>query len=310
MIVVFGSINADLLFPVDALPRAGETVLCSDYRAAPGGKGLNQAVAAARARRDPAMPVRMVGCVGADDFAALALDALREAGVETGGITRSARPTGCAAVIVDRAAENQIAVASGANLDLAPAALPAAWLEPRTVLVLQREVPPAANRAVIERAAAAGARIVFNLAPAGPVPAALFPSLDLLVVNEIEAQALARQDGLPAASGTEAARAIARCHGVTTVVSLGGAGARAFAPDGAWRCGALAIVPVDTVGAGDAFVASLALGLAMGSPLPETLHRASVGAGLACLGRGGAPAMPTAAAIDARLADLAPARPL
>lgn len=255
MIVVFGSINADLLFPVDALPRAGETVLCPDYRAAPGGKGLNQAVAAARARRAAAMPVRMVGCVGTDAFAACALDALKEAGVETGRVARSARPTGCAAVVVDRAAENQIAVASGANRDLAPEALPAEWLGPGTVLVLQREVPPAANRAVI-------------------------------------------------------ARAVARRHGVTTVVSLGGAGARAFAPDGAWRCGALAIAPVDTVGAGDAFVAGLALGLAAGAPLPETLHRASVGAGLACLGRGGAPAMPAAAAIDARLADLAPARAL
>lgn len=275
MIVVFGSINADLLFPVDALPRAGETVLCPDYRAAPGGKGLNQAVAAARARRDAAMPVRMVGCVGADDFAALALDALKEAGVETGRVARSARPTGCAAVVVDRAAENQIAVASGANRDLAPEALPAEWLRPGTVLVLQGEVPPAANRAVVARAKAAGARVVLNLAPAGPVPAALFPSLDLLVVNEVEAGALARQEGLPAASGAAAARAFARRHGVPTVVSLGGAGACAFAPDGAWRCGALARAPVDTVGAGDAFVAGLALGLATGSLLPETLHRAS-----------------------------------
>ena len=97
---------------------------------------------------------------------------------------------------------------------------------------------------------------------------------------------------------------------MTTVVSLGSAGAAAFTPDAAWRCGALAIEPVDTVGAGDAFVAALALGLAAGAALPAMLHRASVAGGLACLGVGAAPAMPQAAGIEARLADLPPARPL
>ena len=103
MIVVFGSINADLVFSVDALPRAGETVLCPGHQAVAGGKGLNQAVAAARANTDPANAVQMVGRVGADGFAPLALQALRDAGVGTEAITESALPTGCAAVIVDRA---------------------------------------------------------------------------------------------------------------------------------------------------------------------------------------------------------------
>ena len=309
MIVVFGSINVDLLFDVATLPRAGETVLCAHYRAAAGGKGLNQAVAAARARSNAAA-VRMVGRVGSDGFAMLALNALEEAGVGTEGIARSERPTGCAAVIVDRAAENQITVASGANLDLLPEALPEAWLGPDTVLVLQMEVPLDSNWTVVERAKARGARVVLNLAPAKPVPAALIPAFDLLVFNEIEADMLARESGLGTVSGPETARAIARRHGVTTVVSLGSAGASAFAPNAAWRCGALPIDPVDTVGAGDAFVAGLSLGLAAGLPLPVMLHRASVGAGLTCLGKGAAPSMPATADIDARLAELAPARPL
>ena len=310
MIVVFGSLNADLLFSVDVLPRAGETVLCPGHRAVAGGKGLNQAVAAARAAMDPAISVQMVGRVGPDGFAPLALQALTDAGVGTEAITESALPTGCAAVIVDRVGENQITVASGANTDLPPEALPEDWLGPETVLVLQMEVPLDSNWTVARRAKARGARVVLNLAPAKPVPAELLPAFDLVVFNEVEAEMLARARALDATVGDDAARAIAARYGVTTVVSLGSSGAAAFTPDEAWRCGALAIEPVDTVGAGDAFVAGLALGLEAGATLPAMLHRASVIGGLACLREGAAPAMPSAAEIEARLGDLAPAQPL
>ncbi|MDE0390938.1 MAG: ribokinase [Rhodospirillales bacterium] len=310
MIVVFGSLNADLVFSVDALPRPGETVLCPGHQAVAGGKGLNQAVAAARANMDPAVSVQMVGRVGPDGFAPLALQALKDAGVGTEAVTESTLPTGCAAVIVDRAGENQITVASGANTDLWPEALPDEWLGPETVLLLQMEVPLDSNWDVARRAKARGARVVLNLAPAKPAPADVLPSFDLVVLNEIEAGMLAGAQGLEAGSGEEAGRGIAARFGVTTVVSLGSAGAAAFAPDEAWRCGALAIEPVDTVGAGDAFVAGLALGLAEGAPLPAMLRRASVIGSLACLVEGAAPAMPSAEEIEARLADLPPAQPL
>ena len=310
MIVIFGSMNADLVFSVDALPRPGETVLCPGYQAVAGGKGLNQAVAAARANTNPETSVQMVGRVGPDGFAPLALQALENAGVGTKAVTESALPTGCAAVIVDRAGENQITVASGANGDLPPEALPEEWLGPETVLLLQMEVPLESNWAVARRAKARGARVVLNLAPAKPAPAEVLPSFDLIVLNEIEAGMLAVAQGLAAGSGEEAGRAIAARFGVTTVVSLGSAGAAAFGPDEAWRCGALAIEPVDTVGAGDAFVAGLALGLAEEAPLPAMLHRASVMGSLACLVEGAAPAMPSAGEIEARLGDLAPARPI
>ncbi len=310
MIVVFGSINADLVFAVDALPRAGETVLCPDHQAAAGGKGLNQAVATVRAATDPTTSVQMVGRVGPDGFASLSLAALEDAGVGTEAITESALPTGCAAVIVDRVGENQITVASGANMDLPPEDLPEEWLGPETVLVLQMEVPPESNWAVARRAKARGARVVLNLAPANTVPAELIPSFDLVVFNEIEAEMLARARALDDAAGEDAARAITARYGVTTVVSLGSAGAAAFTPDEAWRCGALAIEPVDTVGAGDAFVAGLALGLEAGATLPAMLQRASIMGGLACLREGAAPAMPSAAEIEARLGDLPPAQPI
>ena len=310
MIVVFGSMNADLVFSVDALPRPGETVLCPDYRAVAGGKGLNQAVAAARANTDPAASVQMVGRVGPDGFAPLPIQALEDAGAGTEAVTESALPTGCAAVIVDRAGENQITVASGANGDLWPEALPDHWLGPDTVLLLQMEIPLESNWEVARRAKARGARVVLNLAPAKPAPVEALLSFDLVVLNEIEAGMLASAQGLDAGSGEEAGRAIAARFGVTTVVSLGSAGAAVFGPNEAWRCGALAIEPVDTVGAGDAFVAGLALGLAEGAPLPAMLHRASVMGSLACLVEGAAPAMPSAAEIEARLGDLAPARPI
>ena len=310
MIVVFGSMNADLVFSVDALPRAGETVLCPGHSAVAGGKGLNQAVAAARANTDPASSVQMVGRVGPDGFAPLALQALKDAGVGTEAVTESTLPTGCAAVIVDRAGENQITVASGANTDLPPEDLPDDWLGPETVLLLQMEVPLESNWAVARRAKARGARVVLNLAPAKPAPAEVLPSFDLIVLNEIEAGMLAGAQGLGAVSGEEAGRAIAARFGVTTVVSLGSAGAAAFGHGEAWRCSALAIEPVDTVGAGDAFVAGLALGLAEGAPLPAMLRRASVTGGLACLVEGAAPSMPSAAEIEARLGELSPAQPV
>ena len=196
MIVIFGSMNADLVFSVDALPRPGETVLCPGYQAVAGGKGLNQAVAAARANTNPATSVQMVGRVGPDGFAPLALQALKDAGVGTEAVTESALPTGCAAVIVDRAGENQITVASGANGDLPPEALPEEWLGPETVLLLQMEIPLESNWAVARRAKARGARVVLNLAPAKPAPAEVLPSFDLIVLNEIEAGMLAVAQGL------------------------------------------------------------------------------------------------------------------
>ncbi len=302
MIVVFGSINADLIMAVDALPGAGETVLCPSYRVAPGGKGANQAAAAARAGAE----VAMFGRVGADGFGDLAVQALTDAGVDTAGVLRAPVPTGCAAVGVDKAGENQIIVASGANLRARADQVPDAVLGRGTTLVLQLEVPVGEVAAMTARAARAGARIILNAAPAGPAPDALLAGADVLVVNGIEAEALCRGTAGPEA----AARTLAETLGVICAVTLGGEGARAFGPEGAWSVDALPIAPVDTTGAGDAFVGVLAAALDRGRRFEESLHRASVGAGLACLAEGAQSALADEAAIDERLADLAPARRL
>ncbi|MGH6902411.1 MAG: PfkB family carbohydrate kinase, partial [Geminicoccaceae bacterium] len=156
MLLVFGSINVDLLFEVEALARPGETVLCPSYALAPGGKGANQATAAARA----GAAVRMIGHVGDDGFGRLARQALAAAGVDCAGVATSGKATGIAVIGVDRAAENQIMVASGANLDTSAGQIAAADLAPGVTLLCQNEVRPEATFALLERASARGARTI------------------------------------------------------------------------------------------------------------------------------------------------------
>jgi ribokinase len=296
MILVFGSLNVDIVVPVATLPRAGETVLGSDYALLPGGKGANQALAARLAGAE----VMMAGAVGADSFAAVALEPLRRAGVDTSLVRVAERPTGLAAIMVSAAGENLIAVSSGANL-LARAADPTdAGLGRATLLVVQMEVPPKESAAAIERARQRGARVLLNLAPARPLDPALLPEIDLVVANAGEAASLATE---PAALAPQLRQGL--------VVTRGAEGAQAWLADGGrLAVPALPIMPVDTTGAGDTFVGVLAAALDQGVPLATALRRASAAAGLACRGRGAQAAMPDKAAIDRAVLDLPEGRRL
>ena len=305
MIVVFGSINADLVIEVASLPRPGETVLAPDYRALPGGKGANQALAARRAGAE----VAMYGCVGHDAFAAAALELLDRDGVDLAGLARSDRATGCAAVCVDAGGENQIVVASGANRDARMDAIPDSALGPDTTLLLQLEVDLAEIEALIERARAAGARIVLNAAPAALLPEAALAAIDVLIVNRLEASMLAETLEIGAAGAVSAARDLADRLGCLAVVTLGQEGAIAFGPDQAWRVDALAIEARDTTGAGDTFAGVFAAALDGGASVPDALARASVAGGLACLEIGAQQSIPTAAMIETRLGEIDPAAP-
>jgi ribokinase len=166
MILVFGSINIDLVFALPSLPRPGETVLGNGYRSVPGGKGANQAVAASR----DGAKVSMVGRVGRDGFGEMMRASLREAGVDVSGVLDSDGPTGCAAVCVDGEGRNLIAVAGGANLLARAANIPEALLTPETTLLLQLEVPVPEVQAAARRAKAKGARVILNLGPALKLP--------------------------------------------------------------------------------------------------------------------------------------------
>jgi len=292
MIVVFGSINVDLIVPVARLPRPGETVLGGDYALLPGGKGANQALAARRAGAE----VVLAGAVGADPFADAALDRLRGEGVDTRLVRVVEQPTGCAAIMVSSEGENMIAVAPGANASARSYQLPDDLLGAGTTLVAQMEVPPGETAQLIRRLRMRGGYSLLNLAPALPIDAALWTEIDLAVANKDEA----------AATGSDP-EGLARRLRQGLVVTRGAAGAVAILRDGTRiEVPPLAIEPVDTTGAGDTFVGVLAAALDLGSTLEIALRRATAAAGLACLARGAQTAMPDAAAIAAAVGRLSP----
>lgn len=303
MITVFGSINIDLVVSVEHLPRPGETVTGPYYRVVSGGKGANQALAAARAGGR----VRMIGCVGRDGFADLALADMAAAGIDLSGIVRGERPTGCAMIAVERSGQNQIIVASGANLAIRAHQLPDREISENEIIILQMEVPPAENWALVEHAKRRGARILLNCAPAGQVPSHVLKMLDWLIVNETEArqlcEALGRATGDPAVAG----KSIANVAQTRVIVTLGKDGAVAFAGDDAWSVAALPITPVDTTAAGDAFVGAFVAAMERKLSMPSALRRASIAGGLACTIMGAQPSLPTGAAIEAQLGNLKPA---
>ena len=191
MILVFGSLNIDLVVRVKSLPAPGETVLGPSYDVVAGGKGANQALAAARA----GAAVAMIGAVGKDAFGEIALAELGVAGVDLAGVARKGPRTGAAFITVDRKGENEIVVASGANLKTRQSQVPDAALGTATLVVLQMEVPVRENWALARRARARGARVLLNAAPAQPLPAEALTSLDWLVANEIEIAAIAGAAG-------------------------------------------------------------------------------------------------------------------
>ncbi len=269
MIVVFGSLNADPIFSVAALPSPGQILLAAGMTVGPGGKGANQAVAAAL----DGTPVAMAGAVGQDALAATALAGLVAAGVDLSRVARCVEPTGCASICTDQAGRNQIVVAPGANSMARAAAVEDGLLAPGAVLVTQMEADTAETAAVIRRAAARGARTIHNLAPAGPLAGDALRMLDILVVNEDEASWLARHEG---ATGDDAA-ALHGALGITVVRTLGGAGVEWAGPGTTGRFAALH----------------------RGDSLADGVRRANVAAGLACTRRGSQGSMPNAAQIAA-----------
>jgi len=304
-VVVFGSINLDLILRVPSLPRPGETVLGHSFQMQPGGKGANQALAAKRAGRGE---VRLVGCVGMDAFADQALALLAQSEVDLRHVQRLDGHTGVATIAVAEDGQNQIAVASGVNRMLAADAVPDDWLGEDCVLLLQMETDAAANLALAERASALGARIILNVAPAGEVPPLLMDLADGLVMNEQEAQQVAESLGLPAATPVMAARYLAAGRKAAVIVTMGAAGAIAFQGAHGWLVPALNLKPeavVDTTGAGDAFVGVFGAAIEGGLGFEAALSAATVGGAIACLREGAQPSMPQAEEIAAGLPHLA-----
>jgi ribokinase len=268
-VLVVGSVNADLVVGVDRRPGAGETVLGSDLATFPGGKGANQAVAAARLGAS----VAFLGRVGTDSFAGYLRDNLDREGVATGQLLAVPGPSGVALITVDPAGDNSIIVAPGANARLTAAGIEAARaaFEAARVVSAQLEVPVEAVEAAARLAAAAGARFILNLSPARDVPPALLAAADPLVVNEHEAAFLLGEGRLdPERSRPAASAAALLARGPRSVViTLGADGAYVAGAGGGARVRSPRVTVVDTTGAGDAFTGALAWRLSLGDTLPE-----------------------------------------
>ncbi|MEV6317083.1 ribokinase [Streptomyces sp. NPDC051776] len=297
-LLVVGSANADLVVRVDRRPAAGETVLGSDLAVHPGGKGANQAVAAARLGARTALLAR----VGEDGHGRLLLESLRVAGVDTDAVLTGGAPTGVALITVDPAGDNSIVVSPGANARLAPADVTdAARLTAAAVVSLQLEVPLETIAATVRAAAAAGTRVVLNASPPASLPADVLAACDPLVVNEHEARFLLGDRPEAGSSEPEAwASALTALGPRSVVVTLGADGALVTAADGtSVRVPSPPVKAVDTTGAGDAFTGTLAWRLGSGEDL-ETAVRFAVRVGAAAVTRAGAQeSFPTADEIPA-----------
>ncbi|MGX4736378.1 ribokinase [Kitasatospora griseola] len=293
-ITVVGSVNRDLVLTVQDLPRPGETVLAERFVEGVGGKGANQAVAAARL----GSRVRLVARVGAD--AETILRALAAEGVDVTAVLPAAdASTGIASVVVDRAGENTIVVNPGANAALTVADLPEQLSGAGEVLLVQHEIAPEVVAAAVLRAREQGGTVVLNPAPARPVGSDVLAAVDVLVPNLGELATLldvARPTG-PDGARDLLERAELPCGAV--VVTLGADGALVKQPGRpAVHLPAPVVDAVDTVGAGDTFCGALADSLARGGDLLSAAERAVRAASLAVTGLGAQSSMPTAAQLE------------
>lgn len=305
MIIVFGSMNVDLVMPVQVFPKPGETVLCSsDYLSQTGGKGANQAIAAQRAGAKTVM----VGKVGDDAFGRRCVSNLKSQSIWTTGIGISdARPTGCATIAVNAQGENTVIVAPGANLEATSDQVPDDVFIPKNIVLTQLEVTPKETFSVLARAHEKGCVTILNASPAGQIPKEALPHIDYLIVNEIEALQLAKGVGIADTDPRIIARKISDAGKHSCIITLAAKGAIAANKNGVFRIGALDVEVVDTTGAGDAFCGIFAAAILAGHSSLVSLHRASVGAGLSCMGLGAQDSMPNKDDIEARLKDLAQA---
>jgi ribokinase len=284
-VVVLGSANVDQVLQVEALPRPGETALAKAASQFVGGKGLNQATACARA----GAATSFLGAVGMDGSGDTVMRWLESEEIDASLLRREHGATGAAYVMVDSAGENLIVVAPGVNETLSTLTVSEEErIRSASILVLQCEVPIS----ILGAAAAIGRRVILNAAPVTRIPAHVLDNVDVLVVNEHEARALAGDD-VPDLAHALAARVR------DVVITLGPKGAVWAGESGLGDCPAPPMNVVDTTGAGDAFVGYLAASLTAGLSWPDTIARAVRAGSLAVTRRGAAHAVPVASEVEA-----------
>lgn len=298
-VLVVGSANADMIVQVDRLPRPGETILGGRFATAQGGKGANQAVAAARLGAQ----VTFVARLGQDALGDQARAAYQADGIDCTYLSRDPdQPTGVALILVDRQGENMIAVASGANAALSPAHVTEAAVSMAADVVLtQLESPLPTVAAVLDLARSTGVRAILNPAPAQPLPDTLLQGV-ILTPNETEA---AQLTGLPVHTieqAEAAARQLLDRGAAAVVVTLGRQGALLVTPNEVQAVPAFAVQAVDTTAAGDAFNGGMAVALSRGLALPEAGRYGNAVAALSVTRLGAQPSLPSQRAVDEFLA--------
>ncbi len=299
-VTVVGSLNMDLVARSPHIPQPGETIIGGNLHTLPGGKGANQAVAAARLGAATAL----VGRVGQDTFAAPLLENLAAANIDYTFVQKdAASATGVALIVVDDAGENSIVVTPGANYQVSPADVEAAEavITRAKVLLLQLEVPLETVVKAAQLAQANGVTVILNPAPAQPLPAELLSAVDILIPNETETEILT---GMPVSNQAEAELAAARLrsHGVSTVIlTLGDRGALLIDNEQSIVVPSFKITPVDTTAAGDAFVGGFAVALAEGQSLPEAVRWGNAAGALAATQLGAQPSLPDRNALMSKL---------
>jgi len=303
-IVVVGSANTDFVLTMSELPSKGETVLGDVFRVVRGGKGANQAVAAARLGAD----VTFVACLGADSFGKEAISAYQAEGIHTDFILQDPdMHSGVALILVDRSGENMVCVGPGANSRLTAKDVSAASEAIRAAdcLLLQLEIPLEAVQAAIDIAHLSNVRVILNPAPARRLAPEFLRSVDYLTPNENEAAILAGQD--PSAIDQNTLPQLASILDIPNlVVTLGSRGACILQGGQTTYIPAFSITPVDTTASGDAFNGALAVALARGESLPEAVRFANAAGAITATRPGAQPSLPTKQELDQFLVSSAP----
>jgi ribokinase len=308
-VFVFGSINADTSYQMTQLPAPGETVIASSAVTSPGGKGANQAIAAAAG----GAATRMIGAIGDDADGFVLVDALTRRGIDTGSIaTRAGAMTGRAVVCVDDSGENSIIVLSGSNtsVDAELAATGLAGITANDVVVLQNEIPAAANRAAARLAASGGATVIWNAAPAPTTTADLVTDVDLLVVNENELRQIAHllaTDGIASADALaetlpDLLATVARALTTNAICTLGADGAIFHVDGESGSVAAPRVRAVDTTAAGDTVVGYLAAHRAL--PMETRLTLAAAAGALTVTRPGASSSIPHINDVELMLATI------
>ena len=299
MIIVFGSNVLDLFFQQADLPEKDKALFLDSHAEQPGGKGANQAIAAARAGAE----VKFFGALGTGGHGRHMFKNLSQNGIDIAGIEFLDMPSGLATIFVDEAdGTHRIVVSQGANLHAKQDTIPGKLLTDKTAILIQGELPMDETEKLIHRGKQAGCRTVMNFAPAiQPLSETLLNDLDVIILNEYEAEALGKQYDMQVFSKHDLAMALYKRFDMVTIITLGGNGSITAADGEIFSTPAMAITPIDTVGAGDAFTGYFCAALDRGETVKQAVYEGGVAGSITCTKIGAQTALPSREEVAAQL---------